>query len=270
MILRKRKFKALETALGYKFKSEAMLEQALTHSSVRGADAKRQDNERLEFVGDRVLGLAIVEMLHENHPKAKEGEIARHYNALVRAEACAHVARTIDLGASMKLSTSEAESGGRDKDGILADAMEAVLGAVFLDGGYLKARDVVRRIWIVDGRSRSAAPNGGVGDVAAHIDPKSALQEWAQGRGLPLPRYSSPERTGPDHAPVFTAEVALPGWQAARGTGLSKRTAEQAAARELLTAVLADPDGGGRSASVSGARSAKKKPTKTDGKQPHE
>lgn len=229
MILRKRKFRALETALGYKFRVEALLEQALTHSSVRGTDAKRKDNERLEFLGDRVLGLAIVEVLHETHPAAREGDIARRYNTLVRAEACAKVARQIGLGAHLQLSSSEAESGGRDKDGILADAIEAVLGAVFLDGGYNKARDVVRQIWNLSGSHKT--------EIGGHIDPKSALQEWAQGRGLALPKYTSLERTGPDHAPVFTAEVNVPGWPAARGQGPSKRTAEQAAASQLLAQV---------------------------------
>ena len=232
MILRKRKFRVLETALGYKFKSEPLLEQALTHSSVRGSGAKRQDNERLEFLGDRVLGLAIVELLHERLPTAKEGEIARHYNTLVRAETCARVARRIELGGHLKLSPSEAESGGRDKEGILADAIEAVLGAVFLDGGFNKARDVVRRIWI-DGGAKAAADG--------HIDPKSALQEWAQGHGLALPKYTSLERTGPDHAPLFTSEVSIQGWPAARGSGPSKRMAEQSAAGQLLAQVQAEP-----------------------------
>lgn len=234
MILRKRKYRVLETALGYKFKSEALIEQALTHSSVRGADAKRRDNERLEFLGDRVLGLCIVEVLHENYPKAREGDIARRYNTLVRAEACAKVARKIDLGPHLQLSPSEAESGGRDKDGILADAIEAVLGAVFLDGGFDKAREVVRRIWIDDGSQKA--------DIAGHIDPKSALQEWAQGRGLALPKYVALERAGPDHAPVFTAEVTVSGWPPTRGAGPSKRIAEQAAACKLLAEVQNAPE----------------------------
>ena len=238
MILKKRQFRALETAIGYKFKSEALLEQALTHSSVRGTDARRQDNERLEFLGDRVLGLCIVERLHEMHPKAKEGEVARRYNSLVRAEACAKVARSIGLGPELRLSPSEAESGGRDKDGILADAIEAVLGAVFLDGGFNMARDVVRRIWV--GEGGGAAPEAATG----HIDAKSALQEWAQGRGLPLPKYASLERTGPDHAPLFTTEVSVKGHPPARGTGPSKRAAEQMAATELLRTLTSQSDPG--------------------------
>jgi ribonuclease III len=227
MILRPRKFKVLETALGYRFKSEALLEQALTHSSVRGGDAKRADNERLEFIGDRVLGLAIAERLHARDPAATEGDTARRYNDLVRGQSCARVARQLDLGRHLILSSSESDNGGRDKENILADAMEAVLGAVFLDGGFLKARDVISRIWTL-GEVPQAKAMG--------ADPKSALQEWAQGRGLALPRYTSLKRTGPDHAPVFTSEVRVTGLAPAQGTGASKRAAEQAAASALLDA----------------------------------
>ena len=225
MILRRRRYRTLETALGYKFKSQDLLERALTHSSVRGTDAKRVNNERLEFIGDRVLGLAIVEMLNLAHPDANEGDMARRYNILVRGEACARVARNLGLGPHLILSPSEDGHGGRDKENILADAIEAVLGAVFLDGGFLKARDVIKRIWTAEQGAQPAT-------VAA--DPKSALQEWAQGRGLALPRYSSLQRTGPDHAPIFTTEVRVAGLEPASGTGASKRSAEQAAASAML------------------------------------
>lgn len=237
MILRARKFRAVETALGYKFKSEALLERALTHSSVRGGDAKRTDNERFEFIGDRVLGLAIVEMLHEAHPVANEGDMARRYNVLVRGETCARVARDLGLGAHLILSPSEADHGGRDKDNILADGIEAVIGAVFLDGGFKKASDVIRRIWTAEHGAQPAM-------VAA--DPKSALQEWAQGRGHALPRYVSLERTGPDHAPNFTAEVCITGYAPAQGTGASKRAAEQAAASAMLAELKKQPKTGAR------------------------
>ena len=228
MILKPRKFRALETALGYKFKSEVLLERALTHSSVRGSDAKRGDNERLEFIGDRVLGLAVAEMLHNTTPEANEGDTARRYNVLVRGEACARVARQLGLGAFLILSSSEMENGGRDKDNILADAIEAVLGAVFLDGGFLKARDVIGRIWGVDSVAQPATVT---------VDPKSALQEWAQGRGLALPKYVPLERSGPDHAPQFRTEVRVAGLAASHGSGPSKRAAEQAAASAMLDAV---------------------------------
>jgi ribonuclease-3 len=228
MILRPRKFRVLETALGYKFKSPDLLERALTHSSVRGNDAKRADNERLEFIGDRVLGLAIVERLHALHPTASEGDMARRYNELVRGQACARIAREIGLGPHIILSPSEAEHGGRDKENILADAMEAVLGAIFLDGGFVKARDVTWRIWTLE-----TGPHASTGAA----DPKSALQEWAQGRGLELPRYVPLERTGPDHAPLFRAEVRVSGFAPEHGSGPSKRSAEQAAATAMLAVV---------------------------------
>jgi ribonuclease III len=232
MILRARKFRAVETAIAYKFKSQTVLERALTHSSVRGGDAKRTDNERLEFIGDRVLGLAIVEMLHESHPTANEGDMARRYNVLVRGETCARVARDLGLGAHLILSPSEAENGGRDKENILADAMEAILGAVFIDGGFKKARDVIRGIWTAE---QGAQP------TTVSADPKSALQEWAQGRGLALPRYTSLIRTGPDHAPQFTAEVTVDGFSPVQGSGASKRSAQQAAASSMLSIVAARP-----------------------------
>lgn len=223
-ILKPRKFKALETMLGHRFKDTALLERALTHASVRGSKNSRDDNERLEFIGDRVLGLAIAEVLNQQYPEATEGELARRYNRLVRGEACAKVAREIALGEYLILSESEADSGGREKMTILADAAEAVLGAIFLDGGFDKARAVVRRLW-----QDQAEP---VPDVAA--DAKSALQEWAQGRGLALPRYSVLARKGPDHAPRFTAEVAIPGKTPSQGEGASKRIAEQEAALAFL------------------------------------
>ncbi|WP_295555552.1 ribonuclease III [uncultured Hyphomicrobium sp.] len=219
-----RKYKVLEKKLGYRFKNEALLARALTHASLRGAKKVREDNERLEFVGDRVLGLAIVELLEETYPVASEGELARHLNRLVRGETCAKVGRDLSLGDFLMLSDSEAGSGGRLKTTILADAVEAVLGAIFLEAGYNKARDVVRRLW----------ENEEVSFGNAAADPKSALQEWAQAQGLALPSYVEVERIGPDHAPRFTSEVRIRGKAPARGEGASKRAAEQAAASVML------------------------------------
>lgn len=182
------------------------------------------DNERLEFIGDRVLGLAIAEMLHEAHPSANEGELARRYNRLVRGAACSIVARRIGLGPFLILSESEDESGGREKETILADAVEALLGAVFVEAGFDVARRVVRNLW---GAQIEELPH-------AVVDPKSALQEWAQGHGLELPEYVAISRTGPDHAPHFITEVHIAGRKPARGEGASKRQAEQAAASALL------------------------------------
>lgn len=223
-MLRARKFKELETAIGYRFKDQALLATALTHASVRTGKGPRTDNERLEFIGDRVLGLAVAEILIAAHPKANEGELAKLFNRLVRGETCAKVAREIGLGPHLILSGSEADSGGRDKETILADAMEALLGAVFIDTGFEKARLMVRRLW-----------QSFYSEIPANVtDPKSALQEWAQGRGLPLPQYVEVSREGPDHAPQFTAEVRIKGCKPAQGEGASKRAAEQAAASALL------------------------------------
>ena len=221
---RARKFKNLEKALGHRFKDQQLLEVALTHASVRGDKGKRSDNERLEFIGDRVLGLAIAELLNERFPEGSEGDLARRYNRLVRGEACAKVARTIGLGPHLILSESEAGSGGRTKNTILADAMEALLGAIFLEGGFKTARGVVRNLW--ESLSEDLPAPG--------VDAKSALQEWAQGRGLELPQYVEIARKGPDHAPRFTTEVRISGMEPARGEGASKRASEQAAARALL------------------------------------
>jgi ribonuclease-3 len=215
---------ALERQLGYRFKDRKLLSCALTHASVRSDRSALADNERLEFLGDRVLGLTVSAMIYETFPSATEGEMARRFNRLVRREACADVARSLNLGDVLILSESEAENGGRQKETIIADAMEAVLGAIFLEAGYEQANDTVRALW---GAQLMALPQ-----IAA--DPKSALQEWAQGQGLPLPQYIEMSRTGPDHAPVFVSEVRIQGREPARGEGSSKRAAEKAAAGALL------------------------------------
>lgn len=221
---RPRKYAELEAALGCRFKDRKLLERALTHASVRSGRGPRHDNERLEFLGDRVLGLVIAELLHVSLPDVREGDLARRFNRLVCGESCAEVAREIDLGRHLILSDSEAENGGREKDTILADAVEAVLGAVFLDTGFDNARSAVTRLW---GDRLNSIDR-------TTVDAKSALQEWAQGRGLPLPRYKETSRSGPDHAPEFVSEVRVKGSEPITGTGTSKRQAEQAAATEFL------------------------------------
>jgi ribonuclease-3 len=221
---RARKVKGLETALGHSFRDPALLERALTHSSARADRVASEDNERLEFVGDRVLGLIVAELLTELDPSANEGALARRFNRLVRKEACARVARDLGLGPALRLSQAEEESGGRDKDTILADAVEALLAAVYYEVGYVAVRDIVRRLWM--------PLAAGLPDAVT--DAKSALQEWAQGQGLALPVYVEVSREGPDHAPKFTSEVRIAGKKPARGTGASKRIAEQAAATALL------------------------------------
>ena len=221
---RPRKYAELETALGYKFKDRKLLERALTHASVRSNAATRLDNERLEFLGDRVLGLAVAEMLHHALPDHSEGELARYFNRLVRGATCAAVGREAGIGKFLILSDSEADSGGREKDTILANAVEALLGAIFVEGGFDAGRDAVKRLW---GERFDLSPS-------VIVDPKSALQEWAQGQGLPLPRYVEISREGPDHAPRFVAEARLKDHEPATGEGTSKRQAEQVAAAELL------------------------------------
>jgi ribonuclease-3 len=216
--------KDLCARLGHEFSDPALLKVALTHASARAGACPHEDNERLEFLGDRVLGLAIAELLADSFPKAREGELARWFNHLVRAETCAEIAQEWQLGTFILMSGGEAGSGGRSKKTILANACEAVLGAIFADGGYDSARAVVHRFW---------QPQLDMLELAAP-DAKSLLQEWAQGRRLPLPRYLEVAREGPDHAPRFTAEVQIDGVAPERGTGANKRAAEQAAALAML------------------------------------
>ncbi|MBC8020588.1 MAG: ribonuclease III [Methyloceanibacter sp.] len=221
---RKTAFKDLAARIGHDFSNPALLKLALTHSSARASTRPDEDNERLEFLGDRVLGLAVAELLTDAFPKAPEGELALWFNQLVRAETCAEIAQSWDLGDLILMSGGEAGSGGRRKKTILANTCEAVLGAVFADSGYEAAKRVVRAFW---------EPQLGVIDLAAP-DAKSVLQEWAQGRRLPLPRYLEVAREGPDHAPRFTAEVQIEGVAPERGQGANKREAEQAAALAVL------------------------------------
>ena len=210
--------------LGFAFKESELVELALTHASARPSLKPNEDNERLEFLGDRVLGLAIAELLTQTFPEASEGELARRYNQLVRAETCAEIAKEWELGQLILMSGGEAESGGRSKKTILANACEAVLGEIFCEAGYQAARDVVFRFWASELASL---------DLALP-DAKSILQEWAQGRRLSLPRYVEIAREGPDHKPRFTAEVQIDGVAPERGHGANKRAAEQAAALAML------------------------------------
>lgn len=209
--------------LGYEFTKIEHLVRALTHASI--STPTRPDNQRLEFLGDRVLGLVMSEALFFADQSAAEGLLAPRFNALVRKETCADVARQIDLGAVLKLGRSEMMTGGRRKEALLGDAMESVIAAVYLDGGFDAARDLVLRLW----GKRIA----GVAEDAR--DAKTSLQEWAQARGLPPPKYVTIERTGPDHAPVFTIEAQLVTGESERATAGAKRQAEQSAAKALLT-----------------------------------
>ena len=214
--------KAFCARIGHEFQDAELLIRAVTHSSI--ATETRPDNQRLEFLGDRVLGLVMADALFNADHAASEGQMAPRFNALVRKETCADVAREIDLGAVLKLGRSEMMSGGRRKEALLADAMEAVIAAVYLDAGLEAARAMVLRLW----GQRVAS----VEDDAR--DAKTALQEWAQARGQMPPIYSEVSRDGPDHAPVFTIEAKLTSGEAERASAPAKRQAEQAAAKALL------------------------------------
>jgi ribonuclease-3 len=223
---RRRDLAAFEQRVGYRFKDPALLEQALTHiSALSGARNRAASYQRLEFLGDHVLGLVVSDMLFRAFAKADEGEMSRRLADLVRKEACADVGRAIDLGAAIRLGASEANAGGRGRTAILADACEALIGAVFIDGGYPAAATLVEGLWSERMR-RPARPLR---------DSKTVLQEWAQARGLPTPAYREVERKGPDHNPEFRVAVELPDLAPAEGLGRSKRAAEQAAAAAMLT-----------------------------------
>jgi ribonuclease III len=219
---RKPNIDALLDRLGYRFERRELLEEALTHVSAPNAGG--QSYQRLEFLGDRVLGLAVAEMLYRTFPGAPEGELSRRLAELVRRESCAEVALSWDVGPYLKLGAGEVHSGERRNQTILADVTEAIIGAVFLDSGYDAASALVERSFkeLLDAPRRPLR------------DPKSALQEWAQGQGLPTPTYAVVEQTGPDHAPQFRILVKVRGKESGLGTGSSKRIAEQAAARNLL------------------------------------
>lgn len=221
---------ALQAQLGHAFHDPLLLERALTHASAsEGAVAPGRktprDNERLEFLGDRVLGLLTAEALLERYPEAAEGELAPRLNALVSRETCARVARRIGLGPALRLAPFESKSGGREKGSILAGACEAVLAALYQDGGLDAARAFFVRGWAEE---IEALP--GLGQA---LEVKLALQQWAQKAGKPLPAYQVLSREGPDHAPNFTVEVAVEGYPPAVGVGGSRQAAEKAAAQAL-------------------------------------
>jgi ribonuclease-3 len=215
----------LEERIGYRFSDRAWLDRALTHSSALTAGRDRAGSyQRLEFLGDHVLGLVISDMLFRTFPAATEGELSRRLAALERKETCADVARVIDLGPAMRLGNSEIQAGGHRRTAILADVCEALIGAVFSDGGYPPAAALIERYW----QDRMLKPQRPL------RDPKTVLQEWAQARGMPAPSYREVERSGPDHSPEFRVAVELAEHTPAEGTGRSKRSAEQAAAAAML------------------------------------
>jgi ribonuclease-3 len=219
----------LYAVLGHAFARPELLSQALTHPSMQQGRRSRTSDpyERLEFLGDRVLGLVVADMLLARFPDEAEGALARRHAALVRREAVARVAREIGLPRYLVLAKGEDDSGGRANPGILADACEAVIGALYADAGFQVASAFVRSRWETLMEEALAPPK----------DAKTGLQEWAQGRGLALPRYKILGQEGPPHEPIFLMEVSVEGVGSAVGRGASKRVAEQAAAGLLLEQV---------------------------------
>jgi ribonuclease-3 len=215
-------YAGLEAKLGHRFRNRRLIARALTHRSAGAAAGGSY--ERLEFLGDRVLGLVIADMLLTRFPEEPEGHLSRRLNAMVRGETLADVARGLDLGAEIRFGMSEAETDA-DNPSILADVCEALIAALFRDGGLPAARAFIEAEWA---RRLEADPT-------PPRDAKSALQEWTMARGLGFPDYEETGREGPDHAPVFTIRVSVPGHGAADASGRSKRVAEQAAAGDLLS-----------------------------------
>lgn len=220
----------LQRALGYHCRDEALLEAALTHRSA----VKTHNNERLEFLGDSVLNFVVADMLYRARPKVDEGELSRLRASLVKGETLAELATQLGLGEQLKLGSGEMRSGGFRRESILADALEAVLGAVYLDGGFEAAREVIERMFaprMVD-----------LPEAADLKDPKTRLQEWLQGKGMALPVYRVERITGEAHLQSFTVSCVVKGFGLEeKGEGLNRRRAEQDAAAKMLVR-LAEKD----------------------------
>ncbi|MEL6473840.1 MAG: ribonuclease III [Pseudomonadota bacterium] len=221
---------AVEAAINYTFSDKALLVKALTHPSALTPDEiAKHSNQRLEFLGDRVLGLVIAERLFERRPGEREGALAPRLNRFVRKEACATAVRSLGLGIHIVMAPNEVERGGRERDSTLGDMCEALIAAIYLDGGLSDARKFIERAWAEQFKS---APKRAK-------DPKTRLQEYAQANTGSAPRYSVVRRKGPDHAPVFTVRAAIDG-ATAEAEASSKQDAERLAAQRILEQV--DPE----------------------------
>ncbi|MBN8521566.1 MAG: ribonuclease III [Alphaproteobacteria bacterium] len=211
---------SLEHIIGYTFRNQDLRRRALTHSSsdVEGS------YERLEFLGDRVLGLIIAEALYQKFPEEDEGSLSKRHSALVQGRTLADIALVHHLGTYIDTAASEKAAQGVENENILSDVLESLIGAVFLDGGLTPAREMVLRLYGDNIYNLDTAPQ----------DPKTELQEWAQAKGLPLPKYNILSKNGPDHAPIFVLEVAVEGFPAITAEGPSRRQAEKTAARIML------------------------------------
>jgi ribonuclease-3 len=215
----------LERRIGYHFVDRDLLERALTHASVGDGAREVRHNERLEFLGDRVLNLCAAERLMALDPDSREGEMSRRLANLVNFHACARAAHRVGLPDALRLSASATKVGARKSDAVLGDACEALMAALYIDGGLDTAKAFFARFWAEEFEDL---------DAPRSKDPKTQLQEWAQGLGLPLPRYQIVSREGPAHAPVFVIEVEVEGFAAERGEGGSRQAAEKSAAQTML------------------------------------
>jgi len=213
-------YSELYEILGYSFKDESLIREALTHPSLEGTPSY----QRLEFIGDRVLGLAIAAWMFELHPNADEGGLASRHTNLVRREACAKIAADLNLGDFIHMAKSSEDTGGRKRETIIADVCESVIGAIYLEAGYLEAEKIIRKFW------HEMAHNVKV----AKRDAKTRLQELVQSRGKSTPVYTTIDKKGPDHQPTFTIVVSVQGEGEETAKGFSKRDAEQLAAEKIL------------------------------------
>ncbi len=216
---------ALQARLGYAFTNTALLEEALTHSSVGEGARKIAHNERLEFLGDRVLNLLVAERLMAEHPTSMEGDLSKRHAALVNRDTCAFVGRQLQIGPALRLPGGETRRGAREQETFLADAVEALIAAIYLDAGLERVRPIFDALW--DGPFAQV-------QVTGFANPKSQLQEWAAARKLSGPHYEVVNRTGPDHEPIFTISVTVGELSAETATGRSRQEAEKAAASSLL------------------------------------
>jgi len=214
------RLKRLEEKIGYRFKDRDLLKHALTHSS----SGNKYNYERLEFLGDRVLGLVIAHMLFDEFKDENEGGLAKRHAVLVQGRTLALIGSVHNLGEDILMSDSERISGGETKDNIIADSLEALLGALYLDGGLDSAKTVIMTLWGDNIHTLAEAP----------MDPKTELQEWVQARGLPLPMYDIISKSGPDHAPVFKVNLVVEDVAPIEAEGPSRRQAEKTAARKML------------------------------------
>jgi ribonuclease III len=217
-----KKFDNLQATLGHVFSNPSLLHQALVHSSM--TNHHNASNERLEFLGDRVLGLVLARMLFNNFDNENEGELGYRFSALAQRNTLSRIAEDIGLADTLLVSKSELDHYGTTNPNILANALEAVIAALYLDGGLSAAENFIRNRWVPIMEE----------DLNPPKDPKTILQEWAQGKALPLPTYTEKNRSGPDHGPKFVFEVEVKGHIRNLGKGQSKRSAQQAAALAAL------------------------------------